>query len=228
VADPREHSIHNYGSAIDLTVADEKGKALDMGTTFDFFGELAYFGWLKFFPNISMYGKNINYANWMFFYSYQSDILKGVFWILGSNHTFLSNGPHHMFPSWICILMVFHDAVIRKNINRIGFIFSFVPFVSAFMAIGLAPFVVLAAIQNKFKNTFTFQNIIIAPLLIIIAGLFLTSNNAQYEKGWIWNFVSMRDASVYLFIFFLLGFGLYFLIMPKKCLIVKKNMLYCF
>ena len=42
VADPREHSIHNYGSAIDLTVADEKGKALDMGTTFDFFGELAY------------------------------------------------------------------------------------------------------------------------------------------------------------------------------------------
>lgn len=42
VADPREHSIHNYGSAIDLTVADEKGMALDMGTDFDFFGELAY------------------------------------------------------------------------------------------------------------------------------------------------------------------------------------------
>lgn len=42
VADPREHSIHNYGSAIDLTVADEKGMALDMGTSFDFFGELAY------------------------------------------------------------------------------------------------------------------------------------------------------------------------------------------
>jgi D-alanyl-D-alanine dipeptidase len=42
VADPKEHSIHNYGSAIDLTVADEKGNALDMGTKFDFFGELAY------------------------------------------------------------------------------------------------------------------------------------------------------------------------------------------
>ncbi len=183
---------------------------------FMFFGELAYFGWLKYFPNISMYGKNINYANWMFFYSMKSEFLKGVFWILGSNHTFLSNGPHHMFPSWICILMVFHDAVIRKNINRIGFIFSFVPFVSAFMAIGLAPFVLLAAIQNKFKNTFTFQNIIIAPLLIIIAGLFLTSNNVQFERGWIWNFVNIRDAIKYLFIFFLLGFGLYFLIMPKK------------
>lgn len=42
VADPKEHSIHNYGSAIDLTVADAKGKPLDMGTKFDFFGELAY------------------------------------------------------------------------------------------------------------------------------------------------------------------------------------------
>ena len=42
VADPREHSIHNYGSAIDLTVADEKGKPLEMGTKFDFFGEMAY------------------------------------------------------------------------------------------------------------------------------------------------------------------------------------------
>ena len=42
VADPRQHSIHNYGSAIDLTVADAAGKPLDMGTAFDFFGELAY------------------------------------------------------------------------------------------------------------------------------------------------------------------------------------------
>ena len=42
VADPKEHSIHNYGSAIDLTVADEKGNPLEMGTKYDFFGELAY------------------------------------------------------------------------------------------------------------------------------------------------------------------------------------------
>ena len=42
VADPRQHSIHNYGSAIDLTVADAAGKPLDMGTRYDFFGELAY------------------------------------------------------------------------------------------------------------------------------------------------------------------------------------------
>ena len=42
VANPREGSIHNYGSAVDLTVADSTGTPLDMGTPFDYFGPLAY------------------------------------------------------------------------------------------------------------------------------------------------------------------------------------------
>jgi D-alanyl-D-alanine dipeptidase len=42
VADPRKGSIHNYGCAVDLTVATKDGKPLDMGTKYDFFGELAY------------------------------------------------------------------------------------------------------------------------------------------------------------------------------------------
>jgi D-alanyl-D-alanine dipeptidase len=42
VADPRKGSIHNYGCAVDLTVATKDGTPLDMGTKYDFFGELAY------------------------------------------------------------------------------------------------------------------------------------------------------------------------------------------
>lgn len=42
VADPRQGSIHNYGCAVDLTVATKDGNPLDMGTKYDFFGELAY------------------------------------------------------------------------------------------------------------------------------------------------------------------------------------------
>jgi D-alanyl-D-alanine dipeptidase len=41
VADPDKGSIHNYGAAVDLTVCDETGKEIDMGTPFDFFGDLA-------------------------------------------------------------------------------------------------------------------------------------------------------------------------------------------
>ena len=42
VANPAEGSIHNYGSAVDLTIAMADGTPLDMGTKYDFFGELAY------------------------------------------------------------------------------------------------------------------------------------------------------------------------------------------
>lgn len=43
VANPntRIGSIHNYGCAVDLTLAGVKGRPLDMGTPFDFFGKLA-------------------------------------------------------------------------------------------------------------------------------------------------------------------------------------------
>jgi D-alanyl-D-alanine dipeptidase len=41
VADPKKGSIHNYGMAIDLSVVDEKGHELDMGTGFDSFTPLA-------------------------------------------------------------------------------------------------------------------------------------------------------------------------------------------
>lgn len=38
VADPAKGSIHNRGGAVDITLVDTGGKALDMGTPFDFFG----------------------------------------------------------------------------------------------------------------------------------------------------------------------------------------------
>jgi zinc D-Ala-D-Ala dipeptidase len=43
VADPAEGSIHNFGCAVDLTLYNiSTKKTLDMGTSYDFFGYLAY------------------------------------------------------------------------------------------------------------------------------------------------------------------------------------------
>ncbi|MEC9456545.1 MAG: M15 family metallopeptidase [Candidatus Neomarinimicrobiota bacterium] len=42
VADPEKGSIHNYGAAVDLTLAHKNGAPLDMGTKYDHFGELAF------------------------------------------------------------------------------------------------------------------------------------------------------------------------------------------
>lgn len=42
VANPVKGSIHNKGGAVDITLVTLKGKELDMGTDFDFFGKRAY------------------------------------------------------------------------------------------------------------------------------------------------------------------------------------------
>ncbi len=42
VSNPKNGSLHNYGAAVDLTIQNEKGDILDMGTPYDFIGKLAY------------------------------------------------------------------------------------------------------------------------------------------------------------------------------------------
>lgn len=41
VAPPQYGSLHNFGAAVDVTLVDTQGREVDMGTPFDFMGELA-------------------------------------------------------------------------------------------------------------------------------------------------------------------------------------------
>lgn len=38
ISNPKNHSVHNYGFAVDLTICDSLGIPIDMGTDFDHFG----------------------------------------------------------------------------------------------------------------------------------------------------------------------------------------------
>lgn len=42
VSNPLYGSVHNFGTAIDITICDEKGKELDMGAGYDDFREIAF------------------------------------------------------------------------------------------------------------------------------------------------------------------------------------------
>jgi D-alanyl-D-alanine dipeptidase len=42
VTPPSKGSMHNRGLAVDLTIVDQRGEELDMGTAFDFFGQEAH------------------------------------------------------------------------------------------------------------------------------------------------------------------------------------------
>ncbi len=39
LSNPRFGSLHNYGAAVDVSIVDDNGELLDMGTPFDFIGE---------------------------------------------------------------------------------------------------------------------------------------------------------------------------------------------
>jgi D-alanyl-D-alanine dipeptidase len=41
VANPDRTGLHNYGAAVDITLSNQQGQALDMGAPFDHFGETA-------------------------------------------------------------------------------------------------------------------------------------------------------------------------------------------
>lgn len=42
VSNPRNGSLHNFGAAVDLTIADLEGNAIDMGAPYDHIGKIAY------------------------------------------------------------------------------------------------------------------------------------------------------------------------------------------
>jgi zinc D-Ala-D-Ala dipeptidase len=42
LSNPKKGSVHNYGAAVDVSLVDENGEELDMGTPYDFFGEEAH------------------------------------------------------------------------------------------------------------------------------------------------------------------------------------------
>lgn len=52
VADPSKGSIHNRGGAVDITLVNLNGAALNMGTKFDFFGIQASHNYLNFSKEI--------------------------------------------------------------------------------------------------------------------------------------------------------------------------------
>ncbi len=92
VADPRKGSMHNRGSAVDLTIVDINGNELDMGTHFDFFGKEAYHDYTNLSKTVldnrkllkstmEAFGfKAIRTEWWHYSYKYQGYELSDMVW----------------------------------------------------------------------------------------------------------------------------------------------------
>ncbi|MCB0684881.1 MAG: M15 family metallopeptidase [Saprospiraceae bacterium] len=70
VTPPDRGSMHNRGGAVDLTIIDEHGDELDMGTPYDFFGQEAYHTFTGHSPTVQ----------------YNRDLLKSLMEAVGFKH----------------------------------------------------------------------------------------------------------------------------------------------
>jgi hypothetical protein len=145
----------------------------------------------------------------------RNDFLNYAFWVYPANLSLLYVGPHHVLPNWLPVLMVVHYGFICKTSKNLIFLSSACAVGSVFVFIGLLPYILIAIIFNKAKKLFTFQNMIAAPMLVMVIGLFTISNNSEYPHGFVWKFHSMGHLLPRFTLFCFLEFGLYALLCPK-------------
>jgi len=180
---------------------------------FLFFGGLDIIGWIflndDFFP-IARHGTLDYWVGYGTAADRAVDVaLNGVKWFYFSNMTFLCQGCHHIFPGSIIVLMIMNHAIRRRSVESMGFLWAAAPLGSVFVAIGIVPYMVVSLATTRCRNLFTFQNMVAAPVLLLISGLFFLSNNAEYPHGWLWKYQDLSASWIFLMLFCLVEFGVY-------------------
>ena len=189
-----------------------EGRSAWLGALLLFFGGLDLLGYVVVngkFPA----GPTNDFSGWMSSIAGQLD---GLFWIFPSSPAILANGPHHVLPSWIALLMVMHDSVRRHSAGRVMFLWSTTTFVSAFFALGMLPFLACCAAGRKLRELLTFENTVVAGSLALVAALYVASNDGTFARGFIWEYAQSLRVAAYLALFYAVSIGVYFVFWPAS------------
>jgi hypothetical protein len=83
-------------------------------------------------------------------------------------------GPQHAISCWLAIGMLLNDWM-DKNIKYSPFYISLIAFWAPLVLVGLAPFLLYAIVNQRFKEVFNWVNLVIAPIIFMVIAIFLTS-----------------------------------------------------
>jgi len=180
---------------------------------FLFFGGLDVIGWVVLNSDFFPIARHRTLDYWVG-YGAEADpavkaVLNGVKWFYHSNMTFLYQSCHHLFPGSIIALMIANQAIRRRSVESLLFLWAATPLGSVFAAIGMAPYLLVSLATTRCRNLLTFQNVVAAPMLLLISGLFFLSNSGEYPHGWLWEFQDLRASWIFLLLFCLVEFGVY-------------------
>lgn len=175
------------------------------------FGVLHFFAWL-FVPGWAFQGDRFEIDYWSVHFvehTVGKGFTGGFFWGAPCNMWAMQAGAHHALPGWIVLLMILYDSIHRRTSGRTLFLAAPVPIFSSFFAIGLLPFVAASLVISRFKNVLTFRNLIAGPLLVLMIALFISSNNAEFPYGPLWQWQDIFKTWQILAVFYAVEFGIF-------------------
>ncbi|MFC5461330.1 hypothetical protein [Massilia niabensis] len=106
---------------------------------------------------------------------------------LSSSTTSLFWTPQHAISAWLGTFLILRFP--QRALQCGGVLVAAIAVWSPFSAIGIVPVFIWAIFKNGWRHIFTWMNLLIAPVLLGVAGYFLTRGSAGIPAGFIWTAV---------------------------------------
>jgi hypothetical protein len=197
------------------------GAAPVYGLIFLFFGGLDLAGWVATLgwyqsgiPNLDFWAREYTLKHWA---------LGGVYWMYASNVYMLYHAPQHVVCSWLATLVILYDAIRAGNCGRAVFIWSCSLLWSAFSFAGMLPIVALAVLTTRGRGLFSFANVAAGATILLLTGLYISSNSQDYVHGWYWEFHDPLRSWPLLVLVLAVEFGVYALALPLRSVLRSVN-----
>lgn len=139
----------------------------------------------------------------------------GVFYRFYGPLSFLFDGPIHVLPAWIIIVVCLHDALRRRTVERAYFLTAMLPLCSVFVTVGAVPFLAMATWHARFRGLFSIGNVVIGPVLVLIFMLYYGSVQSDIVSGFLWEFQRLPETWLYLALYYATAFLIYAFVAPS-------------
>lgn len=108
--------------------------------------------------------------------------------------------------------LVLHGLSHRRSGRRLLLLVALVMLWSPFVAVGLVPFVALVLVVSRGRDLAVIADLILAPIIAVVAVLYLTSAATRVEIRWIWELADPARVALAVVLFILLEVGCLFLL----------------
>jgi len=132
----------------------------------------------------------------------------GVFRYNG-NYIALTWVPHHALGMWLSMSVFVYETIENKRLDTVALLIAVMLLWSPFPSVSLAILAGFYIVQYRFQTVWTYHNLVVAPILVIIFGLMYQAHYpllAEHAGNWTWHFLPFPKYIFIYFIFILIKF----------------------